>query len=155
MKSAYLSDIAVRIPINRAAMDAVDGEFVHYEPNIQDSRLESDFPFQVRNDLFKLSKQGGFVDLTGLIFGRLKVCGFTELGVSIALWSARCGCGRYVLRKSKTLNKQVHECVGMCSHCLSLEILKREHERKSKRGIRATRRRYLREFCVLDSGVSK
>lgn len=144
MKSAYLSDIAVRVPINRAARNAIDGDFVHYEPNIQDSRLESDFPFQVRNDLFNFSKQSSFVDLTGLIFGRLKVCGLTEFGGNIALWSARCGCGRYVLRKSKTLKKTAHECVSMCSHCLSLEILKRDYDRKVKRGMRAIKRRYFR-----------
>ena len=67
--------------------------------------------------------QPGFVDLTGMVVGRLKVLGMlarNKAGSNGALWVCRCSCGKYVGRRSKPLKQGVTDRCDDCNYTAHL-----------------------------------
>lgn len=119
MKAGY------EIPVNATAGRVIArGEHHSYKPD--ECHLISDVPLPIAH------VPGGnpeFKDLTGTVFGRLTVVGFSA--THNRRWVCRCACGNYVLRTSKAVKKGAG---AMCEHCSMFQQAKRNeyHKRTGK-----------------------
>ncbi len=107
-------------PINKTAA-LVTSKGFEYVPDKSIIVKERDAPF----DIVKINK--GEIDLSGIRFGRFLVVGRTQLGKRYALWSCRCDCGTFAVRRAKAINNQNNK-KDRCEKCRHLSYLKRSDE---------------------------
>lgn len=122
--------IVTRKPIDKTAR-LVTGDGIHYNPQIRESTtLESDLPLPTR-----ISNHNLLIDLTGTKAGWLTVIGLyvkrSRSGKGKALWVCRCNCGKYVLRKAKSIKNKNKSKPDMCLECAKVERLKEWHNKKN------------------------
>ena len=107
------SDIFTSFPINKTAAIVVgkSDEFVSKKVILTN---DSDFPIQIRPIDSLTSKSQGFVDLTGVKFGRFIVIGLSKQFSQH--WVVRCCCGRYTTRRAKSIKNtnNTKDCCEMC-----------------------------------------
>lgn len=108
----------------RTAVDAkaasVMSKGFKYEPKKKVDIREQDVPFKMASpsDHRKLS-----VDLTGKRRGRLTVFGVLEGKTD--MWCVRCDCGKYAIRRTKSLKKE-DDGIDRCSLCQHFLYLRRD-----------------------------
>lgn len=98
------------VPVNRLAATVIGPGTKYLEREFR-CELLSDVPLPTRPYPQNSRPQD---DLTGQVFGRLTAIGMSEKSAS---WVVRCTCGRYCIRKSKTLRAGMDRGGGMCSRC--------------------------------------
>jgi hypothetical protein len=105
----------------------VGGKGEHYE--FVSKTPHSDTPLPIRKPDVDQLRQPGFVDLSGVSIGRLRVIGIAELRTCNGQnWVVRCVCGNYETRKTKYIKKcrsgdNPGEFEPMCSWCLNTRRL--------------------------------
>ena len=108
-------------PINKTAALVVSKGYA-YSSTKKISGTECSIAFPIENT--ENHKRSNYVDdLAGKRFGRL-----TAKGICVrtrGMWSCRCDCGMYVLRKAKAV-KNPNNKLDCCSECRHLLHLKRE-----------------------------
>lgn len=124
VKSSSWDNFAPLAPLDRVA-GRVTSRGDTYEPKIQETTVHSLTPLPVR----KLSKgevmNPEFQDLTGTLFGRLKVIGPAAVPARAqgrTAWVVRCVCGHYEHRRTKAIrryleNRNTGDRSARCSHC--------------------------------------
>lgn len=107
-------------------VDAVAGRVVSsgesFEYRTNDSTTDSATPLPIKPPTGAMVGSSGFVDLTGVRFGRLIVIGISA--TKKARWVCRCACGNYTLRTSGAIKAGADD--ASCSQCYLLAVAKRE-----------------------------
>ena len=104
-------------PINKNAAMAISGGY-SFNPNRRVTQVESDNPLKTTGTI------SAHWDLTGMRAGRLTVVGKQpKIGKrGGGKWVCRCDCGRYVVRKAKSIKENIG---GMrCDECDYLRGMK-------------------------------
>ena len=114
-----------RAPVNKGAeMIFSGGE--SYEPKLPDTLIHSDVPLPIKPIDKSILNNPQFVNMTGRKYGRFTVMGLSTLnspGQNAGRWVVRCICGRYELRRTKTIKKAAPD--DMCGECRKVEQLRR------------------------------
>ncbi|WP_207285199.1 hypothetical protein [Pseudomonas sp. FW300-N2A2] len=108
------------IPANATA-SRVMAKGIHFEYKANESSSDSDLPLATREIDEALTANPSFVNLTGMVVGRLKVVG---LSTKNRRWVCRCSCGRYVLRKALALTSGT-TAGAPCDQCYLLALAKK------------------------------
>ena len=111
------SDIGV--PVNLTAAK-VTGKGVAFIPQKNFVIIHSENPLEV------VKPEKNEKDLTGKKAGKLIVIGKSAKVSKGATWVVKCVCGRYTVRRSKTINNPDPE--DCCEECRYLDYLKRREE---------------------------
>lgn len=118
--------IATSKPVNRTASDVLKGG-----DDFDFSQNRNNHEIHVQRTPFKTKEFTGHPEhnLTGEIFGRLKVigyCGKTNPNQPHGRWLVRCSCGNYERRKAKSLKSGDGSCgKSMCFSCDRKESYRR------------------------------
>lgn len=122
-------------PVNGTAARMLS-KGVHYEPQKEASRFHSEFPIST----VPVPKQPGFIDLTGVTFGRMKVVGYVGrfMNGNRGMWLVRCACGRYETRSSHAIKNPQRE--DSCTYCDYLDLIKTDFARLRKLGLKIDER---------------
>jgi hypothetical protein len=112
-----LGRVVASVPLNATAAKVV-GKGEHYAPRLRADVIDlpSDEPLPTRSvpsDLAAIARE-----LVGQRFGRLTVIGLAAGRSHPARWVARCSCGKFVFRRTKTLRKNLNpdHCCAYCDH---------------------------------------
>lgn len=103
--------------LNKTAA-VVTGRGEHWEPKIKVNNLHLQAPPKMKS----VPGDAGFVDLTGVKFGR-----FTVLGLMASdggRWVVRCACGSYETRRRKAITNQNNKW-DRCVECRQLGYIRR------------------------------
>ena len=124
--------IPLGVPVDKlAAMVLSKG--IHWNPEINPTEIISDTPIECQKVFPRRPKGQRIKNLIGYKTGKLTVIGYYGIynsgctkgkaGQQNQLWVVRCVCGRYTIRRGKTLLKK-RENILMCAYCDYLEHLK-------------------------------
>lgn len=116
-RAVRLIDVTAKRPVNGTAA-AVVSPGVRYDCPKRVQTAESEVPFPVR------TVPRYAANLTGTRRGSLVVAGLCVSGKG--LWSCRCDCGKYVLRRAKALTNERND--DRCEECRHLAYLRRTQE---------------------------
>lgn len=109
--------LATSAPLNRDAAIARDGSGEHFDFRVKDGRIHMDAPPPTK------PAPHGAPDLTGIIFGRMRVIGYYGSNQKGGLWLSRCTCGAYETRRAKAIRNPVNtdDC---CAKCTQLDRMR-------------------------------
>ena len=108
-------------PVNSTAARVI-GKGVDYEYSLPEHEVVSDMPLPVKT----LHQTIGLkINHTGASFGWLTVIGLSA--TAKARWVCRCVCGRYCLRKARSIGNP-DNIYDRCQHCTHLAVLKKNAE---------------------------
>jgi hypothetical protein len=108
------------IPVNSTA-GRVMARGTHFEYKANENSSDSDLPLPTREIDEAVASNPSFVNLSGMVIGRLKVVG---LSTKKRRWVCRCSCGRYVLRKALALTSG-SAASAPCDQCYLLALAKK------------------------------
>lgn len=116
MGSTDLDRIIASEPINRTAAQVMR-RGVHWEKTLDAHEVRSDIPLPTK------PVYPGEFDLTGKVYGRLRVIGLGIKQGKQAVWVCRCICGHYCHKKARIL-RQPDQSRLMCQRCDHVDQLK-------------------------------
>jgi hypothetical protein len=127
MKEDVITDGVIRVAIDRKTAIVVSQ--VEHIPlkKCLGSAIESRVPFRIAEIKKSERNNPSFNDITGAKRGWLTVIG--KSADFPGLWSCRCNCGVYVLRKQKAINNEKND-FDRCQECRHKLFLKREDCRR-------------------------
>lgn len=112
------------IPINKTAALVTQkaSRYNQFSINNRDKKVNILF-WKAPRPSAPLPEHDNFTDITGLMFGRLRVVSYLGNG----RWQCRCLCSNYTSRKAKAATNPNNN-VDACEECRELAFLKREHQ---------------------------
>jgi hypothetical protein len=115
-------DVPTLTPVNKDAGRSIGGGF-EYTPNKQITQRHFQAPPRMRPIPRAARGNPGFLDLTGVCFGRFVVLGLLAEDTKQTLWVVRCSCGDYETRRSKSIRnpRNTTDCCEYCRHLLHLK----------------------------------
>jgi hypothetical protein len=114
MKDSFDRVLSSR-PVNRTAAIVVGSKGDHWNAKVPSYHMHSDTPLPIipmsKADLMNPE----YVDLSGTMYGRLKVIGY----YGNKRWVVRCSCGAYEVRRAKAIKSPVKDVFRepMCAKC--------------------------------------
>lgn len=114
-----MENIASRVPVDSTAARVVSkGVEYDWRDHKKVQTVESETPFSL------VMVPEFMDDLTGMTVGRFKVMGLHT--VSPARWSLRCSCGRFSLRRAKSIKNPKND-IDRCERCRHLAAKQKSH----------------------------
>lgn len=135
MASKSIYDQFKREPVDRVAVRVTRSTGDHFAPIKNDlgDQIERETPLPTRKAQNRQERMDQ-AELIGARIGHLTVLGLfddprlptkTRKGPRKP-WVVRCDCGRYAIRRAKTLRKMGAD--DQCQHCKKLDLIRRKYE---------------------------